>query len=474
MNAFYGTPIENIVIPGNVRHIGGDAFSNRATKSLTLNEGIKSIGQYAFAHTSIQELVIPDSVTDLGMQAFYDCRDLKTVKIGFYCNYVPYATFARCTALENVIVPKQLSVVDSAFAGCVNIKNVFYEGEELHQYYSVGTESNENEKNDFGNKYYCEANFYFLSEEPNADGAHWHYNADGKPEVWTDPAAETSSALEYEEAEDGYAVVGVADGCTDTTLVIPTKHNGKLVTEIGELAFQKNETIQNVIFPNTLKRIGVQAFDRCPNLKEAILPDGLEEIGDYAFYNCTSIAAVYIPGSVKEIGLNVFCLNTSLTTVTAGKGLKRLGDAMFMSCTLLSSVEFPEGLERLGAVAFNGCVSLKEVNLPSTLVMIDAGAFTYCPIDDLVIPDSVLHIGSAAFGQNGADPHIKNITFGKELISIGSYAFSHSAIESLELPQKLMDMGMLSFMGCTSLKYVKFNAHQSYIPYAAFAMCTSL
>lgn len=184
--AFYGAPIEHIVIPGNVRYIGGDAFTNTATKKLTLNEGLRGIGQFAFAHTAIEELVIPNTVTDLGMQAFLDCKKLKTVKIGTYCNYVQYGTFAVCTAIETVIVPKQLYVVDSAFAGCQNIKSVYYKGEELSPNYKVGEESNENEKNAYGNKYYCEADFYLYSEEPNADGGHWHYDEDGQPEVWTE------------------------------------------------------------------------------------------------------------------------------------------------------------------------------------------------------------------------------------------------------------------------------------------------
>ncbi len=131
-------------------------------------------------------VVIPDSVTDLGIQCFYKCQNLKTAKIGAYCNYLPYGSFALCTALETVIVPIQLSVVDSAFAGCENIKSVYYEGEELWPYYTVGHESDENPKNAYGNKYYSEAAFYLYSEESNPDGGHWHYNEEGKPEIWAE------------------------------------------------------------------------------------------------------------------------------------------------------------------------------------------------------------------------------------------------------------------------------------------------
>lgn len=41
-------------------------------------------------------------------------------------------------------------------------------------------------------------------------------NTDAKP-----------SALRYEETEDGLRVLGLEEGCTDTTVVIPEKHDGK-------------------------------------------------------------------------------------------------------------------------------------------------------------------------------------------------------------------------------------------------------
>lgn len=93
-----------------------------------------------------------------------------------------------------MIVPAFVDVTDTAFGGCANLKYVYYSGTEKELEsegaYSVGVESNENPLNAYGNKYYVEAEFYIFSEEANPDGRHWHYNADGMPEVWTDTAAE--------------------------------------------------------------------------------------------------------------------------------------------------------------------------------------------------------------------------------------------------------------------------------------------
>lgn len=289
-----------------------------------------------------------------------------------------------------------------------------------------------------------------------------------------DKTEEQGSALVYEQVEDGYKVVGAAEGCVDETIVIPRMHNGKSVTEIGEFAFNGNETMKKVVFPSTLKRIGGDAFAECALLEEVILPEGLQEIGGYAFYGCTSIRKAYIPASVTEMGFGVFTSDEALETVTAGKGLKKYGDIAFAYCTSLKSVEFPEGMEEIGYMSFYSCTALDKVDFPSTLRMIGASSFTNCPIDDLVIPDSVVSIGSIAFGQDSSVPHIKNLTLGKGLRSIGAYAFSFTAIEHLELPAMLVDMGMAAFMYCDSLKSVTMNELGNYIPYATYANCKSL
>ena len=100
---------------------------------------------------------------------------------------------------------------------------------------------------------------------------------------------EKGSALKYEEVEDGYAVVGFEEGCTDTTLVIPSKHDGKPVTEIGKQAFSLNETMEKVVLPDTLKRISDYAFYSCSALSSLTLPESMQIVGYSAFCGCTAL-----------------------------------------------------------------------------------------------------------------------------------------------------------------------------------------
>lgn len=76
------------------------------------------------------------------------------------------------------------------------------------------------------------------------------------------------------------------------------------VIEIDNKCFYLENSVTNVRFPMTLKKIGDNAFRGC-NIERIILPEGLEVLGDYAFYgNAVSrtIYEIHIPSSVKSIG----------------------------------------------------------------------------------------------------------------------------------------------------------------------------
>ena len=73
------------------------------------------------------------------------------------------------------------------------------------------------------------------------------------------------------------------------TVIDPEYGDVLTVTEIGSMAFAKNETIEVVILPETIKTIGKGAFQSCPNLRAVSLPHGLETIEENAFYNSNKI-----------------------------------------------------------------------------------------------------------------------------------------------------------------------------------------
>ena len=61
-------------------------------------------------------------------------------------------------------------------------------------------------------------------------------------------------------------------------------------------------TDEDVIIPEGVTQIGDYAFRRNETVKSVIIPDGVESIGRVAFYECKSLKKITIPNSVKIIG----------------------------------------------------------------------------------------------------------------------------------------------------------------------------
>ena len=93
--------------------------------------------------------------------------------------------------------------------------------------------------------------------------------------------------------------------------------------------------------------------------------------------------------------------------VIINEGVTYIGDYAFERCYNLDSVSYPQSLITIGRKSFTRCTSLKSVNLPSQLKYIDDYAFDGAGLTKIVIPYSVISIGSGAFNGN----NIQTATF---------------------------------------------------------------
>jgi len=90
---------------------------------------------------------------------------------------------------------------------------------------------------------------------------------------------------------DGTLTITKYNG-SETSVVIPSKINGKTVTAIGNNAFAYCKNITSITIPNTVTSIGSRAFGGCESLTSIIIPDGVKSIGDYAFGGCGELTKV--------------------------------------------------------------------------------------------------------------------------------------------------------------------------------------
>ena len=91
-----------------------------------------------------------------------------------------------------------------------------------------------------------------------------------------------------------------------TRIVIPQYYKREKVSRIESSAFLGEDSITEIIIPNTVESIGVMAFQGCRSLTKVVLSESLTEIEDHTFTGCISLEEITIPKSVVYIGEAVF------------------------------------------------------------------------------------------------------------------------------------------------------------------------
>lgn len=155
----------------------------------------------------------------------------------------------------------------------------------------------------------------------------------------------------------------------EASVVIPSKIDGKTVTQIAEKAFEKNTLIAKVV-----------------------VPDSVREIGDSAFSSCSSLQEIVLPKNLKELKFGTFADNTALRTIT-----------------------LPSSLQTIEGFAFSGCVNLTNIKLPSGLQHMGNSAFINSGITEITIPANTRHLASdhKYGGWFEGCNHLKTITYEK-------------------------------------------------------------
>ena len=168
-------------------------------------------------------------------------------------------------------------------------------------------------------------------------------------------------------------------------------------------AFQKDTTLANLSFPETIVKIedgyygSCGAFYKCSNLKEINFPDSLQEIGSNAFRDCTAIEQLYFGEGLESIGAYAFLGCSSLKTIDFGDKLREIHERAFGDCSALQNVSFPESLVKIYNGAFGGCTSMTEVNIPASVKEIGEKAFRDSGVKVVNIYSENVNIASDAF-----------------------------------------------------------------------------
>ena len=221
-------------------------------------------------------------------------------------------------------------------------------------------------------------------------------------------------------------------------LGITTVVFGNNINSIGKEAFVLCTALEQISeLPETLTTIKQDAFRACTSLSGTIIiPPSLSTVEEGVFYNCNFTSIVFSEG-VETVKSEAFCRNP-LVSIYIPSTLTNISSSGF-SCwgnpnPTLESIVVDEanpvydsrgncnaliqtatntllmgsnnafvsyGITTIGFNAFQH-LNIDSITIPNTVERIEGGAFFGCNnISNIIIPSSVMYIGSGAFGCTG-------------------------------------------------------------------------
>lgn len=266
--------------------------------------------------------------------------------------------------------------------------------------------------------------------------------------------------------------------------------------EIGNNAFENNNDIEEIIFPQSVSVIGKKAFFNCKNLKRVIENTswGLKYKCGSCYNGCEKLNEFYVKEStaqqLKQAGFtNVYNLPFFYTDeikvdtdnhLIYNKNKTMLVYIPSVVAERMTSFKVPDFVEEIDMHAFENCSKLETIILPMSIKTITGAPFCLCPnlqniySNGKVYKDEDGVLYSADHKKLISYPRKKNIVqyqISSDITKIGDYAFAnHKEMRRVKLPEKLVEIGCWAFNG-TNLETIIIPQSVKYIRHYAFQGC---
>ena len=238
-------------------------------------------------------------------------------------------------------------------------------------------------------------------------------------------------------------------------------------------SFSGMKYLNEVTFPESLKKIGNNAFSECPALKSITMPDGVEEI-EYGAFQGSGITEANIPKSLTNNCGRCF-IGTPFEDILAEKAA---GDLIIFNDTVVykyvgdgGKVVIPDGIETISDRAFWTGAKISTVEIPKSVKNIGR-AFEFSQVESLVIPDTVDTEGDISF--YGCS-ELKEIVLPDSMTKIPRSCFENCiSLKNVNIPNNTRVIEEFAFENCQSLIKLNIPAGVDEIEYCAFNECIAL
>ncbi len=375
---FYNcTSLSKVSLPSCLKTIGHSAFACCSSlDSIDLSRiGVTTINDYAFAScTSLTSIILPETLKTIGKRIFCICTSLVSIDLSntqiteipdgssaFISSYGYYGMFGKCTSLESVILPTDLTTLgEHTFDGCSALKKNI-DLSKMTKLTSIGDDAFQ----------YCSSLTSVGDKLPASLKTIGKYAFN---ECKSLTSIDLSSTQVTEIGNYTFAYCSAL-----TSIKLPTN-----LETIGVLAFYSCSSLKSIDLPSSLKTIE-DAFRSCSSLTSIDLSNTqVTEIGDYAFLSCSALTSIDLSSTqITEIGNYAFYYCSALTSIDlSSTQITEIGNYTFAYCSALASIKLPTNLETIDKYAFYQCESLTSIDLSETQV-VEIGVYAFYKCESL-------------------------------------------------------------------------------------------
>lgn len=220
---------------------------NESIKKVFIESGVTSIGTYAFDKCCASEITLPDTLMSIKQSAFKNCGNIRSIRIPDSVTFIDAIAFSGCTLLTNITISTNIEQ-----CACSAFDNTGWYNSQPDGVLYIGT--------------------IVLGYK-------------GKTSELRSATASPNGYVEINCAIYSYPDVTIREGTTC----------------IASFAFSGCHGLTRIVIPDSVKYIGLGAFMNCISLETAVIGNGIRKIEYGSFSNCHSLSNVYLSSNLTEI-----------------------------------------------------------------------------------------------------------------------------------------------------------------------------